>query len=99
MSRYAALAKRVARAEQAATRSKRRLPRLAFFVQRDEAPEASVQGFANADGLMVPRKPGEALPDALARAWRHPDAGTALFAVYIDEPGAETPDLTKPLQH
>lgn len=85
----AALAARIKRLEAERRRVKRRPPRLTFFIHRDDAAEATVDGFANADGLMVPREPGEALPDVLRRAWRHPDAGTALFAVY---PPDDTPE-------
>lgn len=38
---------------------------------------------------MVPRKPGEALSGALARAWQHPGVGLSLFAVYAREPASE----------
>ncbi len=56
-----------------------------------------MQGFANADGLMVPRELGEALSDALRRAWRHPDAGLCLFAVYPpDEAPEEAPGQIVP---
>lgn len=93
----AALAARIARLEAERKRSKRRFPRLTFTIHRYDAPAASVQGFANADGLMVAREPGEALSDALRRAWRHPDAGLCLFAVYPpDEAPEEAPGQIVP---
>lgn len=56
-----------------------------------------MEGFANADSLMVPRKPGEALSDALRRAWAYPDAGLCLFAVYPpEEEPEETPGQIAP---
>lgn len=85
----AALAARIARLEAQRKRSKRRLPRLVFFIHGDNGPEATVEGFSTFGGATVPRKPGEALPDALRRAWEHPEAGSALFAVY---PTSEAPE-------
>lgn len=84
----AALASRIARLEAQRRRFKRRLPRLTFSIYPDQAP-GDVQGFANSRGLMVPREPGEALSAVQARAWRHPDAGQALFAVYPPDEASE----------
>lgn len=59
----------------------RLLPRLAFVIHEDDAP-SSVQGFRVASGEIVRCEPFEALSGAMERAFRHPGARGALFAVY-----------------
>lgn len=83
MTRYATLAARIGQLERAL--APRLLPRLAFLIHRDDAPEATVEAFATVEGTRIARNPGEALSDLLSRAWKQPGVGLSLFACYPPE--------------
>ena len=80
MRGHSALAARIARLERA--RAPRPLPRLAYAIHHDDAPETAIQGFRTPEGTRIVRNPGEGLSDLLRRAWAHPGVGLSLFACY-----------------
>lgn len=100
--KHATLAARIARVE-ARQRAKRPLPRLAFRISPEDAPETAIAGYRSLDGFQIARNPGEALSDLLTRAWIEAGDATALFAVYAagEPPPARDSgcELPKPTPH